>query len=136
MRLLSAQIEAADGNIDAAEGILDELSLKEAQSQEVAALRSELFFYRAVQQAPSLEALARQVASGEGGSAAQYQLACREVLAGDFETALERLLELLRKDRAYGDDAARKGMVAIFDLLGGEGDLVAAYRGRMARALY
>jgi len=136
MRLLAAQIEAADGNIDAAQAILDDLSLKEAQSPEVAALRSELFFYRAVQGAPAPQELAQRVAAGQGGSEAQYQLACHQTLAGDFEGALERLLDLLKKDRAYGDDAARKAMVAIFNLLGNEGEFVAAYRGRMARALY
>jgi putative thioredoxin len=42
----------------------------------------------------------------------------------------------MQKDRAYGDDAGRKGMLMVFDLLGGEGDLVAAYRAKLARALY
>ncbi|MFP4246667.1 MAG: tetratricopeptide repeat protein, partial [Halochromatium sp.] len=42
---------------------------------------------------------------------------------------------LLKRDRQYGDDAARKGMVAIFDLLGG-GDLVTRYRAKMLSSLY
>jgi putative thioredoxin len=48
---------------------------------------------------------------------------------------LDLLLELVRRDRAYGEDAGRRGMVAVFDLLGG-GDLVSRYRARMMTTLY
>ena len=58
------------------------------------------------------------------------------MLAGDNEAALENLLTLLKRDRQYGDDAARKGMVAIFDLLGGGGELVSRYRAKMLSSLY
>jgi putative thioredoxin len=45
-------------------------------------------------------------------------------------------MELLRRDRHYGDDAARKGMLMVFDLLGGEGELVNRYRRQMFNALH
>ncbi len=51
-------------------------------------------------------------------------------------SALDNLLLLMQRDRGYGDDAARRGMLMIFDLLGGEGELVSAYRAKLARALY
>jgi putative thioredoxin len=57
------------------------------------------------------------------------------VLAGDYEAALGLLFELMKRDRSYGEDAGRKGMLAIFDLLGG-GELVTRWRGRMMTALY
>ena len=60
----------------------------------------------------------------------------QRVVAGDYESALDLLLELLRRDRADGEDAGRKGLVAVFDLLGGSGELVRRYRARMMTALY
>jgi putative thioredoxin len=41
----------------------------------------------------------------------------------------------MKRDRGFQDDAARKGMLAVFDLLG-DGDLVAGYRAKMMNALY
>lgn len=69
-------------------------------------------------------------------SVARYQLAAHRVREGDYESALELLLQLVRRDRSYGEDAGRKGMVAVFDLLGGSGDLVSRYRAQMMNALY
>ena len=57
-------------------------------------------------------------------------------MAGDYQSALDNLLLLMQRDREYGDDAARKGILMIFDLLDGEGELVTAYRTKLARALY
>src|SRR5262245_11288602 len=54
-----------------------------------------------------------------------------------YEPALEQLLEITRRDRRYGDDAGRKTMLAIFDLLQGEqGELVSRYRRLLASALH
>ena len=48
---------------------------------------------------------------------------------------MELLLELMRKDREYGDDAGRKGLLRVFDLLGND-PLVSQYRRRMASLLH
>ena len=53
-----------------------------------------------------------------------------------FEAALEQLLEIVRRDRAYGDDAARKAMLEVFALMGGEGPVVKRYRTLLSSLLY
>ena len=53
-----------------------------------------------------------------------------------YEPALEQLLEITRRDRSYGGDAGRKTMLAIFDLLQGQGELVSRYRRLLASALH
>ena len=53
-----------------------------------------------------------------------------------YEAALEQLLEITRRDRAFGDDAGRKSMLAIFDLLQGQSELVSRYRKLLASALH
>ena len=63
-------------------------------------------------------------------------MAALALVNDDYEAALEHLLELMRRDRAYGEDAGRKGLLAIFGLLGNEGELVERYRARLFTALH
>jgi putative thioredoxin len=53
-----------------------------------------------------------------------------------YEPALEQLLEITRRDRGFGEDAGRKTMLAIFDLLHGQSELVGRYRRLLAAALH
>ena len=48
--------------------------------------------------------------------------------------ALEQLLEIVRRDRGYGEDLGHKSMIALFNILG-EHPLVARYRMLLAEAL-
>jgi putative thioredoxin len=116
--------------------MLERTPLDLTDDPELAALRGRLAFSAAVTDAPSADQLAAALANDPDDSAARYQLAAHQVLAGDHAAALENLLALLRRDRKYGDDAARKGMLAIFDLLGGSGELVSSYRAKMLNSLY
>lgn len=62
--------------------------------------------------------------------------ATRLTLAGDYEAALEHLLDLVRRDRKYRNDGARKAMLLIFDLLGDEDPLTRTYRKQLMQSLY
>jgi putative thioredoxin len=86
--------------------------------------------------APPLETLESTLAENPSDLMARYQLSARKVLDGDFETAMAHLLELMRRDRGFEDDAGRKGLVAVFGLLGNQGPLVSRYRGKMSALLY
>lgn len=134
--LAEAQLAAGRGDLAGAKTLLERLPIELANDPEVAVLRGQLRFAEALAGAPGPAELQQRLAADPADSAAAYQLAAHRVLSGDFEGALEGLLALLKRDRAYGEDAARKGMVAVFDLLGGQGDLVARYRARMMNALY
>ena len=49
---------------------------------------------------------------------------------------MDQLLEIVRKDRSFEDDGARKTMLKVFELLGGKGELVSEYRTKLARSLH
>lgn len=134
--LAEAQLAAARGDMDGATALLERLPIELAQDPEVAALRGQLRFAAALVGAPAPAELTARLAANTKDSEARYLLAAHAVLAGDFAGALEGLLALMKRDRGYGDDAGRKGMVAIFDLLGGQGELVSRYRAKMMTALY
>lgn len=67
---------------------------------------------------------------------ARYQLSAMQVLAGDYEEAMQQSLELLKRDRSFREDAGRKGLIEIFALLENSGPLVKQYRRLMATAMH
>ena len=93
-------------------------------------------FDRTTNEAPAEEALKKILEDDPANSEALYQLASHRIMQSNYEGALELLLSLMQKDRQYGDDAGRKGMLQIFDMLDGEGELVKRYRSRMFNALH
>jgi len=56
-------------------------------------------------------------------------------MQGNYDKALEQLLEIVKRDRAYEDDAGRKARLKLFDMLG-DNALVHQFRRKMMAALY
>lgn len=131
-----ARVTAAGGDAAAAERLLGNVPSNRADDPAVRAARAELQFARRLADAPAPEELNRRIAADAGDSEAAYYLALHQLARGDREGALEALFVLTRRDRAYGDDVARKTLVEIFDLLGGDDPLVKSYRRRLFTLMY
>ena len=67
---------------------------------------------------------------------AHYQAAALHLVRDAYEEALRALIVILRADRDYEQGAARRGLLAIFDTLGGDHELVKKYRGELARLIH
>ena len=83
-------------------------------------------------------ALAARIAANEGDLDARLRLAQALALAGNYRPALEELLSIVKRDRHWQDQAARKAMLDLFTLLGSDGqydDLVREFRIALARTL-
>ena len=80
-------------------------------------------------------ALSARVAADENDLEARLKLANLLVAAGQVEAGMDQLLEIVRRDRGFGDDIGRKTLLSVFDLLGG-GERVSRYRRLLASALY
>ncbi len=65
-----------------------------------------------------------------------YKKAACEVLEGNYEEALKDFLQIVQKDKNYGNETGRKGMIAVFNLLGEGNPLTKEYRKKLAMALY
>jgi putative thioredoxin len=130
-----AQLYAISGDSAAATAILDALPAEQQDMAEVQALRSQLQFHAEAEGLLDATTLARRLAADEHDSEARYQMAIHQVLGQDYQGALDILLQLMRDDRGYNDDAARKTMLKIFDLLGDD-PLAARYRSKMFTLLH
>ena len=64
------------------------------------------------------EGLRARLAAAPDDSDARWALAGLELGSGNVREALELLLEILKRDRRYRDDGARRAMLAIFDEIG------------------
>ena len=69
---------------------------------------------------------------------ARLQLATAQALARDYRPAFEQLLEIVRRDRKWNEEAGRKTMLTLFTMLGAQpeyDDLVREFRVALSRTL-
>jgi putative thioredoxin len=91
------------------------------------------FFEQAGESAPGW---LNQLGSDTQDSAeSRYRLAAHMARQGRYSDAISHLLAIVEHDRAFGDDAARKTLLALFEALGDD-PLVASGRRRLANALF
>lgn len=72
----------------------------------------------------------------EADARADYRDAARALGRQDFDAALEHLIAVVRADRSYDDDGARKVCVALFTILPTDHPAVRAHRRTFDRSLY
>src|SRR5690554_5919331 len=126
-----ARALVAEGSAADARALLDNLPPEERDAAPARGVRASIEFG---EEAPSAEELA---ALGErDDSEAQYLRALRNVADGHYEAGLDALLALMKSDRAWGDDAARRTLLRVFDVLGAEHPLTVSYRRKLFAMLY
>ncbi|NJM11570.1 MAG: co-chaperone YbbN [Synechococcaceae cyanobacterium SM1_2_3] len=109
----------------------------EAQTRQPASgLLARLQFADLAAGAPDLATLEAQVRANAEDWTARKHLAARYVLAGAYEAALVQFMEILRRNPQFEDGAGRKGLIAIFEMLGNDDPLVITYRRRMFSLLH
>ena len=136
IRFAYARYLATLGKLEEAENILEALPTEEKEKPEVVSLLARIQFDRSAADSPPVEELEKRLRENPADSEALHRLASHKIMENDHESALELLLTLLQKDRNYGDNAAQKEMLRIFEMLGGQGELVKRYRNRMFNFLH
>lgn len=70
------------------------------------------------------------------GVAQEYKEGAKLLIDNDYESALEKFLDCLIKDRSIDEEGPRKACVAIFTFLGSNHPVTQKYRRRFSMALY
>ena len=136
LRLLYVDVLMREKQYDDARTILQSLPPDLRQQTEVAGLLGRLEFLASAQSVADPGTLLATIEKEPGNCEARYQLSSLYITQAEYEKALEQLLEIMKRDRKYGEDAGRKGMLKVFEMLGGKGELVSRYRQKMASMLY
>lgn len=86
---------------------------------------------------PLADFLALEAAAPDAhASDTAYRTAAQLARDGQYAPAIDALLDIVARDRAYGNDAARKALLGLFTLLGDQDEHVTSGRRRLANALF
>ncbi len=122
------------GRLERAAEVLDVLPAREADD---ASKRQEarLRFATIAQGGPSPEALDAALAHERPDTATRYYAAVRKLVNGDVTGGVDELIAIVRTDRKYGDDAARRTALDVFTLMATDDPRLREFRTALARAL-
>lgn len=126
-----ARVLVAEKRGDEARSVLDNLPPEERDAPAARGVRASIEFSEQALSAEDISAL-----GARNDSEAQFQRALRQVADGQYDDGLEALLALMKQDRTYNEDAARKMLLQVFDALGADHPLTVAYRRKLFALLY
>ncbi|HWF65272.1 MAG TPA: thioredoxin [Rhizomicrobium sp.] len=108
------------GDIERARTTLQLVRPDGAGDEAIRAVEAELKLRENAQAAPrgEVEVLKAKLTQNAGDHQTRYDLALALDAGGDREGALDALLEIVRRDRKWNDDAARKQIVTLFEAMG------------------
>lgn len=138
----AAQLDLAEGlidtgTIDEARRMLEDLGDRVRDAARLGALHARLALHSGADGADA-EDLAQAVAQRPDDLDARLKLANALALRHDYRPACEHLLEIVRRDRKWNEEAGRKTLVTLFKLLGEHPEheaLVREFRIALARTL-
>lgn len=136
VRVDAAEILLAGGELAEAQRLLDSLAsvdmLKEAR---VMQLQAQIKLAQMGASGENEETLKAAIATDEENLETRLKLGNVLVASGRYEEGMDQLLEIVQRDRKFQDDIGRKTMLDVFNLLGGQGELVMVYRRKLASVL-
>ena len=135
-RLDMVGIHLERGEVDEARRQFDTLSAAAEQQSNYESTTARLKAAERAATLPPADLLARHISEKPEDLQARLDLAELQVANGEYRSALEQLLEVVRRDRAYGDDVARRKMLAVFEMAAADPDLVSEYRSKLSSVLF
>ncbi|MCC5810608.1 MAG: thioredoxin [Ectothiorhodospiraceae bacterium] len=123
------------GALEDADALLAALPDAVRHDDRVKAMNAQRGFAERLQELPPEEELRGRAAGGDD-PAAIYGVAMYQAARGDYPEAMEMLLVIVRRHRAWEDGKGRTALLEMFDLLGPEHPLTRSYRQKLFQLLY
>ncbi|MDO8607551.1 MAG: thioredoxin [Phaeospirillum sp.] len=124
------------GDTEQAEAMLARVPPEMVKHADIVAVRTALELARHAGGVGEAADLRRRLAVNADDHQARFDLALAYYAANEPEAAVDELLELFRRDRTWNEDAARKQMVKIFEVLGFAHPLAKSGRSRLSTMLF
>lgn len=131
-----ARIVSDTGDNTQAMQILDTLPIDAATGPEVKELKARIHLIQQAQNGPDLDELRARVLACDTDLAAREQLAAALAVHQDYDAALTQFFTLMQRDRTFNDDAGRRGLLDLFELLGADHPLTKTWRRKMFGLLH
>jgi len=132
-----AKCHIGAGNLAEAKHVLDRATAEAAKSPLIAAARAALeLAEQSAQSASQTTEFRRRLDENPGDHQARIDLAMALYGTGQRETAIDELLESVRRDRRWNEEAARKQLVKLFEALGPTDPLTISGRRRLSALLF
>jgi putative thioredoxin len=135
-RLMYAQVLLQDDDPGAAQAQLVQVSAEARNDPQVLELIERVHRHLAEAQQPPPVELATRVAQDGNDLQARLELAKHYMGQKAWAPALEQVLEIVRRDRTFGEDIGRKTMIEIFGLASAQPELVSEWRRRLSSVLF
>jgi putative thioredoxin len=124
------------GDLERAKKTLGLVRPDGASDESIRAVEAELALKERAASAGALEPLRAKIAADPADLQARFDLALGLDGKGAREEAIDELLEIMRRDRKWNDDAARKQLVTLFDAMGPTDPRTIAARRRLSSLLF
>ncbi|MFN5509719.1 MAG: thioredoxin [Burkholderiales bacterium] len=134
-RLLYGQLLMAEQDPAAAQAQFEALSAQAKADPQVADLMAQAAQAVEASKPPTPTQLLTRVVEAPQDLAARLELAEYYIGFKDWEPALEQLVEIVQRDRAFQEDIGRRRMVEVFDLAASQPQIVSHWRRRLGAAL-
>jgi putative thioredoxin len=135
IRIEFANMLMREKRFDDARDLLMSLSVDDKNNPAALALMGQLESIDAVVGAPDIEDLLQTIEQDPNNCLAREQLSAHYKLRGDYVAAMDQLIEIVRRDRSYNEDAGRTELLKIFEMLGHDHELIGQYRRKLAKIL-
>jgi putative thioredoxin len=125
------------GDAKRARQLIDAVPKDKAEAAEIASVRSAIeLAEQAAKAAGELEPLKRRLAQDPNDHEARFDLAMAQYAAGNREQAIDELLEIVRRNREWNEQAARKQLLKLFEAMGPADELTVSARRRLSSILF
>jgi putative thioredoxin len=113
-----------------------EMAPADAKDADLASVRAALALAAEAPDESETKALEARIAADAGDLEARFDLAKALAARGKMGEAADQLLDIIARDRAWNDEAARKQLLTIFEAAGPMSDVAKAGRRRLSSILF
>ena len=130
-RLLVERGDAAD-----ALALLGKIPLNAPESDAAQQLMSQIRLKQGGENAGNEQEYRDKLEANPDDLEARFELAQALAASGKYQEALAEYLEIVKKERGFQDDGARKAMLEVFDVVGPRSELAEHFRSELAKVLF
>ena len=124
------------GDLDRAKQTLAMVPPEHAQYPAITAAEAALSLAEEIGDVGDVEELRRQVEADPSNHEARFELSLALTGATEHEAAMDELLEIVKRNREWNEQAARKQLVKLFDMIGDTHETTIAGRRKLSSILF